>query len=333
MTIIDRDGRWLTPLSIPEGQKGNMRIEHMQTPPGTPMMLVPARTAYNRGDISQVTNVAWTTPTTWHTLRDDDGVWTTDMPCEIEQQQKLLEGMSGRILIGGLGIGLVATLLGRERDVRRMTVVEQSQDVVDLVLPHLHFPGGALVTVATADLFEFLEAAVDQIVTGKLSRPDFDWAFYDIWRSDGEWTLYKTVWRLRDLTRACGLQDDRIVNWNEDVMQGQVRNSFFFVLNATRALSGLDVMDAESMTPEVKEWFEKSKGMRSMAMTRERVENDHVPPLQRWFWRTYYKEGLDRADDKTVEALMERYCSTFGWASWERRFGVRPEEYPWLEGK
>jgi hypothetical protein len=271
---------------------------------------VPLRTAFCRGEAPK--NVSYPFKTTWHQLCEDEHIWTTDLPCEIEQQAKLLEGMEGAVLVGGLGIGLVPTLLGQNPAVKRIDVVERSQDVVNLVAPHLN-TGDAKLTVHTCELFDFLRTKAENEI--------YDYALFDIWRHDGEWTLYKTVWPLRRLARKLGIDDSQIVNWNEDVMVGQVWNGLRSLVEMTHRSQNAELQAAVEAVGSL-EWIEK------FAITAERAEKAECPPLQRWFWKTYYREQFNQRPMEEVTKLVQEYVGNFGFEWWEKRFGVQESDVP-----
>jgi hypothetical protein len=319
--VKDKEGKWLTPLDIPEGKSGEVTIEHVKYPRGKPIMLVPMRTAFHRGE--EPVSVTYGRTTRWHYLKENGGVWTTDLPCEIEQQSKLIAEMSGSVLVGGLGVGLITELLGRRDGVENILVVERNRDIVHLVWPHIEAPKARVRSVVVEDLFDYLarQAVPHPLATdAEVGVRAFDWAFYDIWTSDGAWTLYKVVWPLRRLTRALGVPDDRIVNWNEDVMRAQIRVG---IASTLRMVRGVTQEDIDALPEQMRKHFSAFHRL-SMAD----VEKKAVPPDHLWFWRTYFNEGFDRAADDAVDDLLHEYVETYGFAAWEERFGVLDAEVP-----
>src|SRR5262249_49322032 len=162
----------------------------------------------------------------------DDGVWTSDRPIEQYQQRASIRGFRGRVLIGGLGIGLVVPGVTQRETVSRVDVVEQSPEVVPMVAPYV---GDARTHLPEKDLFQFLRQAP--------ARPTYHAVFFDIWRGDSEHTFYETVLPLRRLVRPLLRPGAKLTCWNEDVMRAQVRQS---VSGPLRTL-GLFAADAERM--------------------------------------------------------------------------------------
>jgi hypothetical protein len=210
-TRTGTDGKkYLDQVSIPAGKRGKHVVEHFTHPAGAVMHTGNIRTAIIGGQPNEP--VVYDHATTWHRLKYDGGEWMTDLPIEQQQHRSCLAPIRGHVLVGGLGLGLAANWLAQRDSVESVTVVEISKDVVSLVEKHLRDPRG-IVRVVRANLLTYLKA--------EAGNQCFDWAFYDIWQSDGEATFFKTVCPLRKLSVPF-LDDSRVVCWNEDVMRGQL---------------------------------------------------------------------------------------------------------------
>lgn len=207
-------------LSIPEGKSGDFAIEHQRHPAGTEMQTGTLRTSLF-GQRSKT--VVFDHETLWHSLTEDGGVWMSDLPVEQRQADEMIDGGArlarppayGRVLVGGLGLGYVVAALSAKKAVKSITVVEKEADVIKLVEPTLQ-RNKKPVTVIHADLFDYLRDLPNDDQAWQ-----FEWALYDIWRSDGEHTFHHTVVPLRKLSRG-KIDDTNIVCWNEDVMRGQL---------------------------------------------------------------------------------------------------------------
>jgi hypothetical protein len=146
-------------------------------------------------------------------------LWTTDTPMERRTSFDLLERARGRLLIGGLGIGMVVVPLLAKPEVTEVVVVEREQGVIDLVLPQLlALPGSEKLHVRCGD-------ATERPPKGDL----YDGIWFDIWPniSADNWEEMKTLhrqfrrhltdngwvrsWRQKDCQRAAAL--DRQGGW------------------------------------------------------------------------------------------------------------------------
>jgi hypothetical protein len=222
----------------------------------------------------------------WHHLIEHDGdkehaLWMTDYPIEQFQHDRVLEKMHGSVLVGGLGLGYAIKRLRKlpGYPVKRIVCVEKSRDVRRLVWKHMRGRRSkdqpVRLECVNADLFDYLEQTDET----------FDFAFYDIWASDGQHTFYDTVVPLREKTHDLGIVEDpgNVVCWNEDIMRAQVQNDLFF-----RALQ-------TTVTP----WPNKSGG---------RTPSNH--PLQ--------MSGMQKIEPEQWATPIgnfwhDRFCDYFAW--------------------
>ena len=73
---------------------------------------------------------------------------------------------AGNVLIAGLGIGMLLTLLPSKPSVTRITVLEKSKTLIDLVGPYYDNP---MIDIVHADVFEWE------------TTEKFDTIYFDIW--------------------------------------------------------------------------------------------------------------------------------------------------------
>ena len=199
-------------IDIPEGQSGRVRVSHDLRPPGYEFDTVSGRTALlagHKGDL-----VSFDHRTRWHKVTETGrGTWMTDWPIEQYQHDAMLyrPEVRGDVLVGGLGVGYAALLLARRTNVKSITVVERSKDIIKLVWDATlkQARGRQKLRIVHADLFKYLRRTNDK----------FDFGFYDIWQSDGETTFHTMINPLRKLSRG---KVRRVECWNEDIMRGQL---------------------------------------------------------------------------------------------------------------
>ena len=196
--------------TIPEGKKGDYEIVHMPYQAGDEFNLVTMRSAVMRG--VKACKGKMDASGHFHQLKDKDGVWMADVPCECMDAQPFVDAAHGRVLIGGLGIGHVAARVAAKPDVKAVAVVEISAEVIHLVWRHLP----AVLTkrkgiIVNQDIYVFLRTC----------GLEFDCAYFDIWRSDGERTMYEHIIPLRLMAKKI-VRPDNIHFWNDDVMYGQI---------------------------------------------------------------------------------------------------------------
>lgn len=111
-------------------------------------------------------------------VSDPAGVWMSDSPFEYfgmtQLVARVLANTTHRVLIGGLGLGILANLLARRTDIDAIMVVELSPEVIALVGPHVD----GKVRVIHGD---FLEAMHDAERGGE----QFDTVVADIFKTGG----------------------------------------------------------------------------------------------------------------------------------------------------
>jgi len=161
-----------------------------------------------------------TRPLRIHTLSGPSGVWMSDRPCELNQMVEAAHVLppAGRVLIGGLGLGIMAKIVAMRERVESVTVVEICQDVIDLAnldegdlaagVPSLR---SLPIKIVKADIYEYLK---------RCDR--FDTIYLDTWQRTGEDAWWSEVMPLR---RIIGNRfgRSRVHCWAENVMLGQVR--------------------------------------------------------------------------------------------------------------
>lgn len=92
----------------------------------------------------------------------------TDTAMERGSNQEAVWSARGRVLIAGLGIGMILHPILSKTEVARVTVIEKYQDVIDLVAPTIQSPK---LSIACADAFEFVPEA----------GTHYDTIYFDIW--------------------------------------------------------------------------------------------------------------------------------------------------------
>lgn len=104
-------------------------------------------------------------PGVYYKLTYKGEVIMSNTPAEVNDHLPFIKRANGKVLIAGLGLGMVITELLKKTDVTKIVVVEKSTDVISLVSP---FYMDERVQIVNADIFEYKP-------TGH-----FDFAWFDI---------------------------------------------------------------------------------------------------------------------------------------------------------
>jgi hypothetical protein len=153
---------------IPEGQSGDWRIEKFT-------VTKEAAKDFNR-------SMAWTPgmggrqimPGDHTRLMRGNQLVMSDTAAEIRDHVDPYVSAEGHTLLTGLGLGVVAKMIASRGEVKSLTIIEKSHDVIKLVKPHLRI---SRMKIIEADIFtwkpheRFAELGIKQ----------FDFAWFDIW--------------------------------------------------------------------------------------------------------------------------------------------------------
>lgn len=117
-------------------------------------------------------------PVTSLEIKDREGKWHTwmvDDPPHLWSMYDYGKNSRGRVLIAGLGLGLIIWGLENNVDVNSITVVEMNKDVIDLITPMLPIEkitgAGVDFRIINQDFYDFL----------KETKEDFDRIIVDLW--------------------------------------------------------------------------------------------------------------------------------------------------------
>lgn len=198
---------YLSPIDLPERTHRKFSIRHRYTKLGERIPIIGARQALLRDQ--KTTVVIPKEPIKIHELVEDGhGVWMTDQPEELNQIEEMLCTVRpvGRVLVGGLGLGIVAKRLTQIQWIDEVVVIERSRDVINLCK-------SAGYKTICSDITKYLL---------RCKKP-FDCYLLDTWAGTGEVTWWNTVLPLRRLIRNLWGPKPIIHCWAEDIMWGQIK--------------------------------------------------------------------------------------------------------------
>lgn len=199
-----------SPIDLPEKIVGNFSVRHRIITGKTPV--IGARQAYTRG--VWPLNAKLNEPLLIHELHEEGyGLWMTDLPEELNQIEEMLYNAKpqGEVLVGGLGLGIVAKRLTEISGVTGVTVIERSRPVIKLCA------NGAYRTICS-DIMKYLTSQ-------DFHQVPFDFYLLDTWGGTNESTWWNTVMPLRRAIRNRWGNKPVIHAWAEDIMIGQVKRS------------------------------------------------------------------------------------------------------------
>jgi hypothetical protein len=285
-------------LSIPAGKVGGVTVRHLRKPAGAVLRSDTPRTAFLGGQRGE--QITFTEPTVWHELSEKGrGVWMTDLPIEQRQMDELIARSNGRVLVGGLGLGYAVVALAARPKVTEIVVVEQNPAIIKLVWKatvkqvQTLYGRDITLTCLQGDLHEYLLKR--QAARKGTDKPEFNWALFDIWQSDGEGVFHEVVVPLRKLAHGVVTH---VVCWNEDVMRGQLYNGLESRLHLLR------------LGPKQRKTFGGT------LPTLDGLTADGLSIYQAWavpFWK-WYRDYLTAGDYDVdlVRYVMRLYVNDYG---------------------
>ena len=149
----------------------------------------------------------------FHVLTGDGaGIMASDKPDEIYIQYIAFHKMHGRVLVGGLGLGMAPNMIAAMPNVESVKVIEKETDIIRLVEGTLD----PKITVVQADVFEYAAG---------LKPGEFDACYYDTWYSTArrEWGV--SVVPLYRASRKAGI--DTLGAWGEHEMVTQLASALY----------------------------------------------------------------------------------------------------------
>lgn len=147
MSVLDVDQK----IDIPESSSGNWRIERFTVSPDE------ARFESMRAAISG--SRRYVPAGTYTRLMRGNILVMSDTPDEIRDHLEPIrwsKKLGGHVLICGLGLGVVLDRILQNENVTKVTVIEKSQDVINLVGPYYQLKYGNRLEIINADAYEWV---------------------------------------------------------------------------------------------------------------------------------------------------------------------------------
>ena len=157
---------------IPEGESGNLRIEHFEISSKEAKFAV-MKAGFSRNYLGRMIR-----PGKFCRLVNGestfDKVLMSDTHAERNTNRDVVNAAHGDVLIAGLGLGMIICPIAQKDEVNSTTVIEISQDVIDLVEPYIRKylkDDADKITIIHEDIFEYKPTQ------------KFDTIYFDIWGS------------------------------------------------------------------------------------------------------------------------------------------------------
>lgn len=140
-----------------------------------------------------------------------DTIVMSTTPMELRTNRVAVERAHGKVLIGGLGLGVVARAVASLRQVESVTVIERAQEVIDLVGPSLPLN----IEIVPGDVATWTPPAGTR----------YDFVYLDIWDDIPNGDDWEEIKRLRRRFRRWSPGKDSVLCWREDAARRDARGS------------------------------------------------------------------------------------------------------------
>lgn len=112
----------------------------------------------------------------------DETIWMSPSPSEVFSNRPAVRKATGRVLVGGLGMGMIAQMIKAKKGVRSITIVESRQEVIDAFGPvTLAAPGLCQdITFVCGDFYDVIKGCGPRI------HATYDSVIVDIWEDYGD---------------------------------------------------------------------------------------------------------------------------------------------------
>lgn len=111
-------------------------------------------------------------------LTQDDTVWMSVIPHEINTMKKPIENAKGNVLVFGLGLGYYTYMISLKENVKNIDVIEFDKKIIDVfnkaILPLIPLENRKKIHIKYADAFEHIKSIKDG---------DYDFLFIDIYHN------------------------------------------------------------------------------------------------------------------------------------------------------
>lgn len=142
---------------------------------------------FPKDEINLETNFKEITPLGYFTsqfsylaLLQNDVVWMSITPNEINTMKPFIEEMKGVITVFGLGLGYIPFMLSLKSDVKKIIIIENNKDIINIfkdnILKYFSFEQKEKIEIKYIDAFVFL----------KENTKHFDYMFFDLWHNPND---------------------------------------------------------------------------------------------------------------------------------------------------
>ena len=162
-------------------------------------------------------------PFRYPSVMEDGHEWMSIKPSELETLSESIVKAHGRVVTFGLGLGYYTYMVSLKPDVTQVTVVERSEEVIELFKTHIlpQFPHPEKVHIIHSDAYDYMDHHMEPGM--------YDYVLADLWHDVSDGLDLYLKFKKRE-SRFPGTEFDY---WAEDSLLSAVRWQLFDLILAT----------------------------------------------------------------------------------------------------
>ena len=128
-------------------------------------------------------------------MLENDNEWMTLTPVDVDTCKEAIDAAHGNVITFGLGLGYYAYMVSEKENVKSITIVEKSKEVIELFKKYIlpNFTNKEKIKIVNCDAFEYAKYV--------MPIENYDYAFVDIWRDASDGTpMYEDMKKLERLS-------------------------------------------------------------------------------------------------------------------------------------
>lgn len=175
-------------------------------------------------DSKEITHLGYfSEPFRYPSVMEDGHEWMSIKPSELETLEDSISKAHGRVITFGLGLGYYTYMVSQKTEVTSVTVVERSQEVIELfktyILPQFEHP--EKVRIVQSDAYDYIDK--------EMTPGMYDYLLADLWHDVTDGIDLYLKFKKRE-HRFPGTEFDY---WAEDSLLSSVRWQLFELILAT----------------------------------------------------------------------------------------------------
>ena len=135
-------------------------------------------------------------------LKENGEIWMSNTLMEVRTHQEAISRAKGNILVAGLGLGMFLTAIKDKKEVNKITVIEKSKEVIELIGKYYQ---DKKIEIVNADIFKYQ------------TKEKFDFIWLDIW----PYICNDNLQEMEFLKNKFSKNSKDILCWSEEILRAR----------------------------------------------------------------------------------------------------------------